>query len=430
MNNPEISNQFDILYNNITSDKAPGLNEYEKSVFLTKAQDEIVKNYFNPKSNAKQEGFDDSPKRQHDFSTLIKTVELEPLVSNISDGTLGAGIFDPRGIDFKYTEDMFLILNEQLYNKDTKFVYTIKPLSYVEYDRVMQRPYKFPPKNQIWRLMIDTQTDSGTKEVTVIEPTTVYYAGEKTFSIANNTSEDLGYQVPNNSPWKSAKMYIKMKDSNTWTIRIGVVETESIGAVTTREQYYEVCSPTIDTEQKIITIWIPDNLTLQNVYSFIVTDVNLWNYIDTLVFPDETQEMKDELYNYSGIVTSIYQDSILPEQKIEYEEVQKIVTVSSSKKTAELIGRWYGNVNKIVYKVRYVKRPKPIILVNLSDIAEGLSFEYAGEEITTETECELPESLHSEILQRAVELAKAAWAEDQEQIAGVNMHTTMGQRSE
>jgi hypothetical protein len=37
MNNPEISNQFDILYNNITSDKAPGLNEYEKSVFLTKA---------------------------------------------------------------------------------------------------------------------------------------------------------------------------------------------------------------------------------------------------------------------------------------------------------------------------------------------------------------------------------------------------------
>jgi hypothetical protein len=43
-------------------------------------------------------------------------------------------------------------------------------------------------------------------------------------------------------------MYIKMKNSNTWTIRIGVVETESIGAVTTREQYYDICSPTVDTE--------------------------------------------------------------------------------------------------------------------------------------------------------------------------------------
>ena len=45
------------------SNQAPGLDEYEKSVFLTKAQYEIVKNYFNPKSNKNQEGFDDSPKR-------------------------------------------------------------------------------------------------------------------------------------------------------------------------------------------------------------------------------------------------------------------------------------------------------------------------------------------------------------------------------
>lgn len=31
----EFSNEFDILYNNIMSNKAPGLNVYEKSVFLT-----------------------------------------------------------------------------------------------------------------------------------------------------------------------------------------------------------------------------------------------------------------------------------------------------------------------------------------------------------------------------------------------------------
>jgi hypothetical protein len=33
----EFSNGFDILYNNIMSNAAPGLNEYEKSFFLTKA---------------------------------------------------------------------------------------------------------------------------------------------------------------------------------------------------------------------------------------------------------------------------------------------------------------------------------------------------------------------------------------------------------
>lgn len=68
----EMDNMFDVLYNNITSNQAPGLNAYEKSVFLTKGQDEILKNYFNPKSkgNNTQEGFDDSVKRQVDFSML------------------------------------------------------------------------------------------------------------------------------------------------------------------------------------------------------------------------------------------------------------------------------------------------------------------------------------------------------------------------
>ena len=47
----EFSQEFDILYNNIASNQAPGLTEYEKSVFLTKAQDEIIKNYFTGKPN-------------------------------------------------------------------------------------------------------------------------------------------------------------------------------------------------------------------------------------------------------------------------------------------------------------------------------------------------------------------------------------------
>ena len=72
MTTQEFSNEFDVLYNNIMSNQAPGLDEYEKSVFLTKAQSEVLKNYFNPKGNKYQEGFDESEKRQIDFSTLIK----------------------------------------------------------------------------------------------------------------------------------------------------------------------------------------------------------------------------------------------------------------------------------------------------------------------------------------------------------------------
>ena len=55
MTTQEFSNEFDVLYNNIMSNQAPGLDEYEKSVFLTKAQSEVLKNYFNPKGNKYQE---------------------------------------------------------------------------------------------------------------------------------------------------------------------------------------------------------------------------------------------------------------------------------------------------------------------------------------------------------------------------------------
>ena len=77
MTSVEFENQFDVYYNNITSNQAPGLNTYEKSVFLTRAEFEIVKNHFsaNSKGNNLGQGFDDSAKRQADFSSLMKTAE-------------------------------------------------------------------------------------------------------------------------------------------------------------------------------------------------------------------------------------------------------------------------------------------------------------------------------------------------------------------
>ena len=40
MTNLEFSREFDILYNNITSNQAPSLNSYEKSVFLTEGEEQ------------------------------------------------------------------------------------------------------------------------------------------------------------------------------------------------------------------------------------------------------------------------------------------------------------------------------------------------------------------------------------------------------
>lgn len=148
MTTQEFSNEFDILYNNVMSNQAPGLNEYEKSVFLTKAQDEIVKAYFNPKGNKFQEGYDDSGKRQIDFSMITKN-ESPTLVSD-NDDYLGYKVRT-----FKFPEHPLMILNEtiKVVRNNSDIVLTIVPLSYMELSRLMSKPYKYPIKWQAWRLI-------------------------------------------------------------------------------------------------------------------------------------------------------------------------------------------------------------------------------------------------------------------------------------
>lgn len=210
MTTKEFSNEFDILYNSITSNQAPGLDEYEKSVFLTKAQDEVVKAYFNPRTNKTQEGFDDNERRQIDFSMIMKSVkyramtvstttppsatgeiksmgELLEASSTVNGNTCtingkainsihfntksdGSGkykvdpflesFFDDRGSSKAVTleDDVLMFINEYITvgnvendTNDRRLV--VIPINYTEYSRLMSKPYKRPLKNQAWRLL-------------------------------------------------------------------------------------------------------------------------------------------------------------------------------------------------------------------------------------------------------------------------------------
>ena len=151
MTTQEFSDQFDVLYNNIMSNQAPGLDEYEKSVFLTKAQYEIIKNYFNPKSNKNQEGFDDSPKRQIDFSNLMAAKKQTSAVTTPTTYVK----FDSRSVLYEMPSDILFALNETAIvteNLKTRLI-TIVPISFEEYARILSKPYKQPLKNQGWRLL-------------------------------------------------------------------------------------------------------------------------------------------------------------------------------------------------------------------------------------------------------------------------------------
>lgn len=148
MTNQEFSDQFDVLYNSITSNQAPGLDEYEKSVFLTKAQDEILKSYFDPALNKPQEGFDGSQRRQIDFSTIVK-------VATPSLSTGGNYVPHTNAYHVTMPNDILMIINERakVTRDGTTVFLTVVALQYGEFDRLMSKPFKRPVKYQAWRIM-------------------------------------------------------------------------------------------------------------------------------------------------------------------------------------------------------------------------------------------------------------------------------------
>lgn len=159
MSPEEFDVQFDVLYNNITSNQAPGLNEYEKSVFLTKAQDEILKNHFISEANILNKGIDANTKRQIDFSNLIKVSEINTL--SVDSG------FDERSVTVILPDDIMFILNESVsvVNNTTRKNKQIRYLDYANYSTLMSKPYKRPLKNQVWRLLFNGASNNNVAEL-------------------------------------------------------------------------------------------------------------------------------------------------------------------------------------------------------------------------------------------------------------------------
>ena len=166
MTTQEFSNMFDTLLNSYSTEATFGeatskadivLDEYEKQVLLTQAQDFIVKSYFDRTLNYQGQGFDDSSRRQIDFSTLIKV--------STANKTKGGTPFDSRGKLYTMPERVLLILNEKvtINGKD----YVVVPINYKEYDRQMSKAFTQPLKKQCWRLF---QNNSDTDLLAEIIP--------------------------------------------------------------------------------------------------------------------------------------------------------------------------------------------------------------------------------------------------------------------
>jgi hypothetical protein len=165
MTNQEFRNQFDISYNAIASMSSPGIDDYELSVYLTKAQLEIIKNYYDPLSNRKQKGFEATEKRRRDLNQLVKDYKTTDIISNEFN-------IHPEAKFYIIPDDLFLIVNEKVkitsedcYNNKT---ITVRPVSYDEYDIQIDNPFEKPNEKLAWRL--DLSNINNVKVVEILSP--------------------------------------------------------------------------------------------------------------------------------------------------------------------------------------------------------------------------------------------------------------------
>lgn len=168
MNNSEFSKEFDIMYDNISSNQAPGLNEYEKSVFLTNAQEQLVKDYYSG-INLQQAGFEGNEDIRRALDELVKTHKATSQVSSTS------GISSDSKF-FEIPNDTFFIVYEKakLSSSDTcinnKEV-TVVPISHDDYNISKDNPFRKPGTKRVWRL--DGAKQSNTKIVEIISPNAI-----------------------------------------------------------------------------------------------------------------------------------------------------------------------------------------------------------------------------------------------------------------
>ena len=369
----DFSNQFDVLYNNLAVSAGPGLNQYEKSVFLNKAQEQIVKNYFLAQNNLKQQGFDDNAKRRSDFSSLIRTTftNAEISLNNIT-------LFDDRSLYFKYSTDIFLVLNEWLLLKKSTTI-TTKTYKYVAY----------PNLEEVY------------KALGVI--------AEAEFLAQSNITD-----------YKQYTNEMKQAHAKITNALATFVPFESI---TIANNYIDKNSKVQITERGGITTY----------------------YYRIVSTKSETNDITDKRLTVLPISYNDYVNlSIKPSVRPHVRTCWRLQNSLNDTDGVEILPPYDTSDFTAVLDTRFVKKPATIRLRFMEDAlgsdctypngstiatykdSDGSTKTYNDDEYTAfnPQNCELPEHLHEEILQRAVELAK------QTMLGNLETEITTGARSE
>lgn len=367
MTNNEFSDVFTTLLNSYNTQARFGeqaskqeivLDEYEKSVLLTQAQDLIVKSYFDATLNPYGQGFDDSTRRQVDFSSLIKVEELSPILNverifQIKEGNTLRGYMSVKNL----TESPITI--EFVFAGATTHPFDVNTSQYIV--------SSFSENRLLILLNKDSETVKNVAEIGAERLNLLVNQEVKNYAEFNFTKIENVSILPNKGLNITGKIGTKgYKAYDSRGVLYAMPESED-GRNTTDVLFI--------LNEKLI--YKKDNKTKE----FVIVPINYREY-DREMSKPYAQPLKKQAWRlFQNIATGFDVNS-------------------------ELIPKWNlgtEDLSNLIYRIRYVRRPAPIIL---EDLPEDQDLTIDG--VRSYSECELNPILHMDILNKAVELAIAS----------------------
>lgn len=159
---PEFSDAFDVLYNQFSSEAVTiepsstgphpkALDEYEKSLFLTQAQEEIVVNLYNGK-NPYNDSFESTEELRRYLDSLVRTKVFE------QEERVERTKVSSNSVFYELPPDLLFITMEQVTLEDDSLgcysgsVASVYPITQDEYNKVRENPFRGPTKYKVLRL--------------------------------------------------------------------------------------------------------------------------------------------------------------------------------------------------------------------------------------------------------------------------------------
>lgn len=198
MDTDQLSIEFDILYNNISSNQAPGLNLLEKSTFLTQGKEDVVKQLYSGNAGP----FEQTEEVSQYLRTLVKqenyTVQEIPNVKGIQ-------------YNFDLQPDCWVIVYEQAEvlidgcSENTHIV--VKPIAHDDFAKMMDDPFRKPDRRNIYRMLIgNTAQLFADKSVKIVEYNMRYLINPGKVYLDNFTTNVPNcWKFPQGANWSEYK---------------------------------------------------------------------------------------------------------------------------------------------------------------------------------------------------------------------------------